>query len=113
MGNGINREEYIDVNDALKRVGGNMNLYKRLLAHFAAENHIDPLNDVLESGDKEEAARLIHTLKGVAANLSLIKLMSVSAELELKIKNDLDHSECFAELKQVYYITSELIAEVS
>ena len=105
--------EYVDVKDALKRIGGSMDLYKRLLAQFTGGNHIDPLEEALNTGAMEEASRLIHTLKGVAANLSLVKLSTVSAELEHKVKNGADHSETFQQLKNVYYTTSQQISEIS
>ena len=109
----INHEEYVDVKDALKRIGGSMDLYKRLLNQFSGGDHINPLEEALSSGAMEDAARLIHTLKGVAANLSLVKLSTVAGELEHKVKNGIDHSDSFAELKNAYLITSQQIAEIS
>jgi len=107
-----NSDEYINVEDALKRVGGNMGLYKRLLARFTDEDHIGPLEEALNAGNKEEATHLAHTIKGVSANLSLIKLAAAAADLEHKIKGGLDHSDSFSELKQVYVITSDKVAEI-
>jgi len=104
--------ELVDINDALKRIGGNMDLYKRLLNQFTGGDHIDPLEEALSNGASEDAARLTHTLKGVASNLSLIKLTAAATELEHKIKGGLDHSTSFAELKQIYYATSQAIAEI-
>ena len=104
--------EYVDVPDALKRIGGSMDLYKRLLGSFTGGDHINPLEEAL-STSSEEASRLIHTLKGVAANLPLIKLTSAASDLEQKLKNGLDHSDAFAHLKQVYYETSQEIAKIS
>jgi len=104
--------EYVDVQDALKRIGGSMDLYKRLLNQFSGGDHIDPLEEALNTGAMEEASRLIHTLKGVAANLSLVKLSTLSGELEHKVKNGLEHSDTFAELKNAYYITSQQISEM-
>ena len=109
----INSEEYVDVKDALKRIGGSMDLYKRLLKQFSGGDHIDPLEEALSVGAMEEASRLIHTLKGVAANLSLVKLSKLASELEHNVKNKLDHSEKFEELKNAYYITSQEIAKIS
>jgi len=109
----INHEEYVDVKDALKRIGGSMDLYKRLLNQFSGGDHINPLEEALSSGAMEDAARLIHTLKGVAANLSLVKLSTVAGELEHKVKNGIDLSDSFAELKNAYLITSQQIAEIS
>jgi len=104
--------EIVDVPDALKRIGGSMDLYKRLLAQFTGGDHIDPLEEAL-STSSEEASHQIHTLKGVAANLSLKKLSTAASELEHKIKNGLDHSDAFAELKHIYYETSQEIAKIS
>ena len=107
-----NSEEYIDVKDALHRIGGSMDLYKRLLGQFSGGNHIDPLEEALNTGDMEEASRKLHALRGVSANLSLIKLSAVTGELEHQVKNGTDHSETLAELKTVYQTTSQHIAEI-
>ena len=106
-------KDIVDVQDALKRIGGSMDLYKRLLTQFTGGDHISPLEEALSTGAMEEASRLIHTLKGVAANLSLVKLSAVASELEQKVKNGLDHSDTFAELKNVYLETSQQIVEIS
>ena len=104
--------EYVNVEDALKRIGGSMDLYKRLLNQFTGGDHIDPLEEALSTGAMEEVSRLVHTLKGVAANLSLIKLSAKASELEHCVKNGTDHSETFAELKNAYYITSQEISKI-
>jgi len=103
--------EYIDVKDALNRVGGNMDLYKRLLKRFVEGTQLGELNTVLQAGNAEEASRLAHTIKGVAANLSLIKLRDVTMDLELVIKGNLDHSAKLAELNETYNETTRLITE--
>jgi len=105
--------EYVDVQDALKRIGGSMDLYKRLLAQFTGGDHISPLEEALSVGAADEASRLIHTLKGVAANLSLKKLSVTASELEHKVKAGIDHSNTFAELKHAYYETSNEIAKIT
>jgi len=104
---------YIDVKDALSRIGGSMDLYKRLLNQFSGGDHIDPLEEALSTGAMEEASKLIHALKGVSANLSLLKLSELSSELEHKVKNGLDHSDTFTELKHAYLITSQQIADIT
>jgi len=108
----IGAKEYIDVDDALKRVGGNMNLYKRLLGRFVDSDQCVPLEEALHSGNTEEAARLTHTLKGVSANLSLVKVKNLSADLEQLVKNGSDHSAVLEELKRAYGVTVQMIAEI-
>ena len=104
--------EYIDVNDALSRVGGNMTLYKRLLGRFVDGNLYDELVKTLQNGDIEESARQAHSIKGVSANLSLVKIHALSIELEKMVKESADYSSCMAELKQVFDITLEGIAQL-
>ncbi|MDR2599657.1 MAG: Hpt domain-containing protein [Oscillospiraceae bacterium] len=105
-------EMYIDVKDALKRVGNNMDLYKKLLAQFMEKDHIKPIEEALSAGATKVASDAAHTLKGIAANLSLKKLTEATADLEKNIKDGVEHSDSLAELKQVFYVTSEQIAEI-
>ena len=105
-------QELVNVQDALKRIGGSMDLYKRLLTSFTGGDHINPLEEALSSGTMEQAAHIIHTLKGTAANLSLTKLSSAATELEHKVKSGMEHSDAFAELKNIYFLTSQEISKV-
>jgi HPt (histidine-containing phosphotransfer) domain-containing protein len=104
--------EYINVEDALRRIGGNMDLYKRLLGRFIAGNNIEELETALQHNDMEASSRLAHTLKGVSANLSLSGIRSASIDLEQAIKDGVDYSSLFENLKQVYNTTVELITEM-
>jgi len=103
---------YVDVDDALKRIGGNMGLYKRLLSRFIEVDQFVPLKEALQSGDTEEAARLAHTLKGVSANLSLAKVKNLSTELEQLVKSGSDHTAKLAELGRAYNETVQMITEI-
>ena len=107
-----NINEYIDQEDALSRIGGNAALYKKLLGRFADGDAYDELERIVQSGNIEEAAQHAHTLKGVSANLSLVKVRSLTTELEQLLKDNADCSSCLAELKQAYYITVDLINEL-
>ena len=108
----VSIKEYIDVNDALNRIGGNEGLYKKLLTRFIEGNYLDAICDAINKGDIEESARAAHTLKGVSANLSLVKIQSISLDLEHSFKDGSDHSAKLEELKQVYGVTLEKIAEI-
>jgi len=103
---------YVDVSDALKRIGGSMDLYKRLLTQYSGTDHIEALEETLNSGVSEDALRKLHTLKGVCANLSLNKLAAASADLEKIVHNGTDYSESFEKLKEIYHETSQQIAEI-
>jgi len=107
-----NSRQYIDSDDALKRIGGNEGLYKKLLARFVEGNYLDMLCNAVDSGDAEESVRMAHTLKGVSANLSLVKVKTISTELEQEIKNGADYSAKLDELKQVYDATVSKITDI-
>ena len=106
------KNEYVDVDDALKRIGGNMGLYKTLLERFVKGDHLSELNNAFEKKDMDEARRAAHTLKGIAANLSLIKLWEGSAALELSVKEGLDHTAALGDINQVYTATVQIISEI-
>jgi signal transduction histidine kinase/CheY-like chemotaxis protein/HPt (histidine-containing phosphotransfer) domain-containing protein len=78
----------ISLANGLARVGGNRTLYKKLLSQFRAGNTDteDKIKAALAVGDNNTAARLAHTVKGVAANLGADQLADSGAALESAIK---------------------------
>ena len=86
------RGEYVNVSDALGRLGGNMGLYKMLLKRFDGSEYINEIEESLQNGDREKAVRAAHSLKGVSANLSFEVLRSFSAELEGILASGGDHA---------------------
>ena len=104
-----NNSVYINTVDALARIGGNAGLYKKLLGRFLEGNHYEVLVDAISSGDMDEAARQAHTLKGVSANLSLVKINVLSAEIEQLLKEGSDVAENMAELKEAFDATTDEI----
>jgi two-component system sensor histidine kinase/response regulator len=78
----------IDISSGLFRMGGNKQLYVKLLCKFrnGQENAPQEIRAAFQSGDKETAGRLAHTVKGVSGNLGAEGLYHVAAELEKAIK---------------------------
>ena len=108
-----NNNAYIDVEGALKRVGGNMDLFKRLLKRFSDGDEFSRLETAIGSGDMEEAARLSHAIKGVSSNLSLTMIATLSTQIEQLIKGGDDYSACYSELKDAYSTTIAQIATIT
>ncbi len=77
----------IDIKSGLRRVGGNDTLYITLLNTLANENRgvADEIRGLVAQGKMEEAARVVHTLKGTAGNLSVLDLQAAAASLEKAI----------------------------
>ena len=78
----------ISIASGLSRVGGNKQLYAKLLCKFreGQESAVAEIKAALQSGDRETAARLAHTVKGVSGNLGAESLYRAAAELEKAIK---------------------------
>ncbi|MCP4700031.1 MAG: Hpt domain-containing protein, partial [Gammaproteobacteria bacterium] len=78
----------INISVGLARLGGNKRLFKKLLIDFCQDN-ADAVRTISEALDKEEQApalRLAHTLKGLAANLSMQSLSDAAKSLETAIR---------------------------
>ncbi|MCP4700791.1 MAG: response regulator [Gammaproteobacteria bacterium] len=78
----------INISAGLTRLGGNKRLFKKLLINFCQDN-ADAVRTISEALDKEEQApalRLAHTLKGLAANLSMQSLSGAAKSLETAVR---------------------------
>jgi signal transduction histidine kinase/CheY-like chemotaxis protein len=81
----------INVTDGLRRVAGNMRLYRDLLMQFATKS--DAASEIaaaLKSGDTRLAERLAHTVKGVAGNIGITEVHSAAQRLEKAIREGHD-----------------------
>jgi signal transduction histidine kinase/CheY-like chemotaxis protein len=78
--------------DGLKRVAGNRRLYRDLLGQFAAKqgDAAAQLSAALESGDRQLAERIAHTVKGVSGNIGITGVQSAAQKLEKAIREGQD-----------------------
>jgi len=78
----------ISIKSGLSKVGGNEKLYRKLLGKFLESNKdvVNEIKKTVQDEDMETAARLAHTVKGVAGNLGADELFPVAGELEKAIK---------------------------
>lgn len=74
----------INAKAGLATVGGNGKLYNELLVRFVEHygQSAAQLRDLLEHGDYRGAARLAHTVKGVAANLGAEQITELIRQME-------------------------------
>ncbi|MFM7315129.1 MAG: response regulator [Cyanobium sp.] len=95
-----------DMEQALRRVAGNTSLYGRLLLSLL-QNHGDALvqlDRALGQKDDRESQSIVHSVKGVAANLGATALAEAAGALEAKLKQ----GSCPAPLKQRFAEALEL-----
>jgi CheY-like chemotaxis protein len=74
----------IDIEDALERLGGNRALLLTLLKAFYRDykDAIAQIEEFVNAGDREAVRRKVHTIKGVAGNLSAKELWRAAEILE-------------------------------
>ena len=102
--------EYMDTEKALARIRGNNKLFKTLLMHFlATRNQFDQLKQEIAANDREAAAKSVHAIKGVAANLSMTRLYDLCPPFEALLKSGDDVSAAFSDYETTYEKTIECV----
>ena len=94
-GDGLDALKGFDVADALARLRGNRTLYRKLLGDLV-RNHATADQEIkahLEADDLGAARAAVHTLKGVAGNLSGTALHQAAAGLEAVLARSLAGEE--------------------
>ncbi|MEO5340301.1 MAG: response regulator [Magnetococcus sp. MYC-9] len=78
----------IDREMGLKQVGGNLELFNKLLREFHQDYRdvVTTLHAALDRGGREEGLRLIHTIKGISGSLGADALHHTCRDLETAIK---------------------------
>ncbi|NEX22830.1 PAS domain S-box protein [Thiorhodococcus mannitoliphagus] len=100
----------LNVDVGLRNLGGNEALYRRLLKKFI-ETHAQDMQrsrELLSVGERDQAQRLLHDLKGAAATLGLDKVHDQAADLEAAVANELSDQD----VAQKQALLTSNIAEV-
>ena len=106
---------YINEEEGKKRVMNNAKLYAKLLTKFMTDNYdkyLDELVAFSEAQDWEKAQGSAHTIKGVAANLSLTELFIQSLDVETQIKEKSLKPESLENLKACFAETLHAVEKV-
>ncbi|MDR1286174.1 MAG: Hpt domain-containing protein [Treponema sp.] len=103
---------YVNFDEGLRRVMNNAGLYVKLLAKFRNETSLDEISASLEAGDYEKARTAAHTVKGLAANLSLIELFEKTRDLESQIRAKSVRPGAFEGVKAVFEETVKEVDKV-
>jgi len=93
---------YINVDEGISRVMNNAKLFSKLLGKFKNDLSLSEIEAAFAQGALDNAKNSAHTLKGLAANLSLIELFKQVLELETQIKGGTMNTEQLAVVKNVY-----------
>ena len=81
----------IDLDAGLHRLRGKVDKYRRMLSEFARrDGELACVVEARRAGRLDDAVRCAHSLKGVAANLSLQAVSETAARLETALRTDAD-----------------------
>jgi len=103
---------YINEEEGKKRVMNRVDIYIRLLNKFKTETNLDDLLAYSVAQDWEKAQAAAHTIKGIAANLSLTELFNQSLDVETQIKGKSLKNESLENLKACFTGTISAIEKV-
>lgn len=80
----------VNMATALARLAGNAKLLLKLFGDFRKQNltMVQQVQETLDAGDTETAQRLLHTVKGVAANLAMDDLAEAAKVAEYTVREN-------------------------
>jgi len=87
---------------------GNAELYQQFLSQFLYDGSFEEFWAGMEMGDLQMAEKAIHTLKGTAGNLSMIRLFELSDE----IVEALREGKTAEEIRTLIYETREVYEKI-
>lgn len=99
----------------LNRFAGNQKIYEKILFKFPQDESFTTLHSAIASEDFDTARKAAHTVKGIAANLSLDPFTETITQLEQALKLE-DYNKAltlFQQAKDLYDALTELIDEYS
>ncbi|PKQ77159.1 hybrid sensor histidine kinase/response regulator [Aeromonas sobria] len=105
--------DILDLQEALKRLEQDKEALQILFKLFMSEHKDDlwEIRSALRCQQPELASKLLHTLKGVSANISAVRLQMVSGDLEWRLRQKEVLNE--VDLEQLQYVFSQTREEVS
>lgn len=94
------REYGADVDEGLARCVNSEALYLKLAAKVPGDANFDKLKSAVEAGDLDAGFEAAHTIKGVAANLSLTPILDPVAEITelLRTRSDAEYAPIVARI---------------
>lgn len=105
----------LDTSEGLRRVLGKKSLYLSMLRKFVSgqKDFGEQVKGALASGDRKQAERIAHTLRGVAGNIGATEIQEAASALESAIKYERPPAEIDNLLSDVCHPLDILIGELA
>ncbi|QEY31214.1 response regulator [Synechococcus sp. RSCCF101] len=109
------RESLLVREQGLRRMGGNRDLYERLLQETVRQQRpaAGRFQAALSRGDRSEARRLCHNLRGVAGSVGALQLEQAAARLEQRFDNGSPDPEETASFQDLWQATLDAMARTT
>lgn len=93
-----------DVDGALYRLGGNIEVYQRCLVGFVGDSAMNELKAAIESNSWDDAFTAAHALKGISGNLGLVPVFHSVARMVVLIREGKteEASKFLVEVEEAY-----------
>jgi len=100
-----------DLAKALVRTNGKPHLLRRLLTGFAEQygGAVETLRQTLHAGRRQEAERLAHSLKSIAATLEARELADAAQQLETALRRDTEE-DCSCLIERLQHVLAPAVA---
>ncbi|MEQ9364048.1 MAG: response regulator, partial [Leptospirales bacterium] len=111
---GVSDVPGISLSDALRRLQGNREILDSLLREFSRdyEDFAQEIRRAIQNKDLETAVNHCHTLRGVAANLSMSALAQRAEDLETELRANPPESEGSAVVEEIFERLQSSLREV-
>ena len=105
----------VDLVSGLRRVAGNKVLYLSLLNDFieSYENIVDRIRGALKDGDRAGAKALVHTVRGVAGNVSTMELFKLADKIETGIVQEMPVESYLLEFQEQFLLAARSVASLT
>ncbi|MBJ6752423.1 PAS domain-containing hybrid sensor histidine kinase/response regulator [Geomonas anaerohicana] len=92
----------IDFETGVRQTGGDRKLYRDLLSQFEREyqDQVTEIEREIRAGNKEEASRLAHSVKGIAGVLAAQPLHGAAQRLETALKGEGDLTRVLSDFRE-------------
>ena len=99
--------------EAVSRLMGEA-LLRRFVLKFLNDPSFAALKQAIENGEREEAFRAAHTIKGLCLNLSFGKLLTSSETLTEALRSEMPANvhELFTKVSEDYELTIDAIQKI-
>jgi CheY-like chemotaxis protein/HPt (histidine-containing phosphotransfer) domain-containing protein len=104
----------VDTKAGLSRVGGNRDLYVKLLRRFVDEQErsADQIAEALNRGDAATAERLAHSVKGASGNLGATRVHAAAGAVEKLLRQRTPSNDVEPALQHFAAAFASLVAEL-